>query len=206
MNKPHIFEFKPEFHFLYLLTHIAKHINSSGAGIRMYLDIAMFIKHFGNSVNWQWISGELKKLNFESFANMVLTVVEHWFGVSCPIELRAVSEQIMKEFLIFTIEGGVFGYHGRDKGTVFLKQQDRNEEEVSKFKTLMYHAFPPVRSMENRYTYLKKYHWLLPIAWIHRLVKSRKEWRRFADNTKNILNADSEEVLKLKRIYKEIGL
>ena len=29
------------------LTHIAKHISSSGAGIRMYMDIAVFIRHLG---------------------------------------------------------------------------------------------------------------------------------------------------------------
>lgn len=206
VKKPHALEFTPEFHFLYLLTHIAKHINGSGAGIRMYLDIAFFIKHFGNTLDWHWISGELKTLCFEDFANMTLTAVEKWFGVAGSLELRPIPEQTMEDFLEFTLEGGIYGRVGRDKSLVFLKQQGRNDEDVSKFKTLMLHAFPPVKSLENRYTYLQKHKWLLPAAWVHRFFGSSKEWGRFADHTKNIISADSEEVLKLKRIYKEIGL
>lgn len=205
-ENPHILEFTPEFHFLYLLTHIAKHISGSGAGIRMYLDIAFFIKHFGTSLDWQWIAGELNPLHFEAFANMALTAVEQWFGVKSPLPLKPISGQVMEDFLEFTMDGGVYGYAGRDKSIVFLKQQDRNTEDVSRLKTLMFHAFPPAKALENRYTYLQKSHLLLPAAWVHRLIGSRKEWNRFADHTKNILTADEEAVLKLKRIYKEIGL
>lgn len=203
---PHALEFTPEFHFLYLLTHIAKHISGSGAGIRMYLDIAFFVKHFGSSIDWSRIRGELETLQLADFANMTLSVVERWLGVESPLALKPVDESLMDDFLEFTLSGGVYGYVGRDKSLVFLKQQNRSGEEVSKFRTLLFHAFPPVKSMENRYTYLQKQPWLLPAAWVHRLAVSRKEWGRFADHTKNILTADEEKVLKLKRIYKEIGL
>lgn len=202
----HALEFTPEFHFLYLLTHIAKHISGSGAGVRMYLDIAFFIKHFGGDLDWNWIAGELEKLQLKDFANMTLSAVQQWFGAESPLELRPISEDVMADFLEFTLSGGVYGYVGREKGLVFLKQQDRNEESVSKVKTLLHHAFPPVASMKNRYTYLQKHPWLLPAAWGHRLITSRKEWGRFAQNTKEILNADEEAVRKLKRIYKELGL
>lgn len=202
----HVLEFEPEFHFLYLLTHIAKHISNSGAGIRMYLDIAFFIRHFGESLNWNWIKQELEKLQLSDFANMALSAVQNWFGVESPLSLKTVEASLMDAFLEFTLSGGVYGYAGRDKSIVFLKQQNRNQEEVSKVKTLLYHAFPPVSSLQNRYTYLQKYSWLLPVAWVHRLICSRKEWGRFANHTKNIITADEEAVLKLKRIYKEIGL
>lgn len=203
---PHALEFTPEFHFLYLLTHIAKHISGAGAGIRMYLDIAFFLLRFGNSIDWSWIGHELGQLRLTDFANMTLSAVAQWFGVESPLALRPVPADVMEDFLEFTLSGGVYGYVGRDKGLIFLKQQNRNEKKVSKFRTLIFHAFPPVRSMQNRYTYLQKRPWLLPAAWVHRLVVSRKEWGRFAGHTKSLLSADEEEVLKLKRIYKEIGL
>ncbi|MCD8021414.1 MAG: nucleotidyltransferase family protein, partial [Lachnospiraceae bacterium] len=44
----YVWEFTPEYHFIYLLAHIAKHIYSSGAGVRMYLDLAAFILLFQN--------------------------------------------------------------------------------------------------------------------------------------------------------------
>lgn len=199
-------EFTPEFHFLYLLTHIAKHISGSGAGIRMYLDIAFYVRHFGDSPDWDWIAGELEKLQLKDFANMVLSAVECWFGVESPLALRPVAPEILEDFLEFTLAGGTYGYNGRDKSLVFLKQENRNQEEISRVRTLMHHAFPSVKSMENRYTYLQKRPWLLPAAWVHRLAASRSEWGRFASHTKNILTADEEEARKLKRLYKEIGL
>lgn len=203
----HAFEFTPEFHLLYLLTHIAKHISTSGAGIRMYLDIAFFVRHFRSSLDWAWVAGELEKLAFSDFANMVFSAVETWFGVESPLPLRPVAESLMADFLEFTLSGGVYGYVGRDKGTVFLKQQGRNDSEsVSIAETLLHHAFPPVSSLKNRYTYLQKRPWLLPAAWIHRLAASRSEWGRFADSTRQILGADQEKVKKLKRLYRELGL
>lgn len=202
----HALEFTPEFHFLYLLTHIAKHISGSGAGVRMYLDIAFFVKHFGDSIDWDWISGELEKLHLRDFANMVLSAVQQWFGVESPLHLNLIDGEVMEDFLEFTLSGGVYGYVNRDKSLVFLKQQNRNKEEISKARTLLYHAFPPRKVMENRYAYLQKHPWLLPVAWGHRLIGSRKEWGRFADHTKNIITADEEEARKLKRLYKQIGL
>ena len=203
---PHIYEFTPEFHFLYLLTHIAKHISGSGAGIRMYLDLAFLLRHFGLSLHWEWVAQELQKLQLSDFANVALHAVEQWFGVPSPLPLTAVDDAIMADFLEFTLFGGVYGYAGRDKSVVFLKQQDRSGKKISKFRTLLFHAFPPVRSLKDRYAYLQKHPWLLPWAWIQRLFDSRKEWGRFADHTKKILTADEEEAMKLKRIYQQIGL
>ncbi len=203
---PHAWELKSEFHFLYLLTHIAKHISASGAGIRMYLDLALFIRHFGDSLDWAWVSAELEKLHLADFANMALYAVEQWFGVESPLPLKPIPEDVGQDFLEFTLSGGVYGYVGRDQGTVFLKQHNRNDESVSKWKTLLYHAFPPVDVLANKYAYLHKRRWLLPVAWAQRLVDSRRKWGEFAEKTKHVITADEEAVLKLKRIYKEIGL
>lgn len=203
----HAWELKPEFHFLYLLTHIAKHISRSGAGVRMYLDLAFFIKRFGPALDWDWVVAEMEKLNLLDFAAVALAGVERWFGVASPMTLKAVPAEVVEDFTEFTISGGVYGYVGRDQGTMFLKQQNRNdEEEMSKFRTLIHHAFPPVKALVNKYAWLEKFPWLLPVAWILRLIDKRKEWGRFAESTRQILSADEEKVLKLKRIYKEIGL
>lgn len=202
----HTFEFVPEFHFLYLITHIAKHINTSGAGIRMYMDIAAFLKCFGDSLNWNWVEKQLKVLHFEDFANIVLTMAVEYFDTVSPIQLRPIDASVVSDFVDFTLSGGVFGRTGRDNGTTFLKQNHRNEEKVFRLRTLLYHVFPPVLALKNRYPYLQRHCWLLPAAWINRLFDNRRELNRYIKNTKQILNADSSEVLRLKRLYREIGL
>lgn len=203
----HTYEFTPEFHFLYLLTHMAKHISSSGAGIRMYLDIAFFIKHFGNTLDWEWIKGELKVLAFTDYANMVLNAVENWFGVESPIDLRKVEQEILDDYLCFTLEGGTFGHFGRDASTIFLKNQNRNDmEAVSKMATMRHRLFPPVEELKYRYPYLQGKKWLLPVAWVHRFFRGAKRLEYHVNQAQDIMSAENEEVLKLRRIYKEIGL
>lgn len=202
----HTYELSPEFHFLYLLTHIAKHISGSGAGIRMYMDIAVFIQHFGNELDWKYIQAELEKLAFSDFANMVLTVVNVYFGVDMPIILNEIDAQVIEDFMEFTMSGGTFGFVGRDSGLISLKKQERNKESVSRVSAFANRLFPSAASIENRYTYLQGRHWLLPIAWVHRFFRTKDTWGSHAKEAQSILNTDTEEVLKLKRIYKEIGL
>lgn len=202
----HTYELSPEFHFLYLLTHIAKHISGSGAGIRMYMDIAVFVQYFGDTIDWDYIVSELDKLQFRDFANMVLTVVERYFEVKSPITLKEIPEQVVEDFMEFTMQGGIFGKSNRDSGVVALKKQDRNEETVSKAATLIHNLFPSASALEKRYTYLQGKHWLLPVAWVHRVIRTREKWDQHVQQAQNIVNADTEEVLKMKRIYKEIGL
>lgn len=198
----HTFEPTPEFHFLYLMTHIAKHLRDSGAGVRMYLDLAAFVKHFGTSIDWNWIDAKLEDLKLKDFANTALTTVEKCFSVQSPIELREIAEDTFERFMDFTFDGGVFGHVGRDKGLVTLK----NAGDKSRTATVMQRVFPPASTIESRYTYLQGKHWLLPVAWVHRVFKNRELWKRRADEVKSILQTDNEEVESLKGLYKEIGL
>lgn len=202
----HTYELSPEYHFLYLLAHIAKHISSSGAGIRMYMDIAVFIRHFGNKLDWDYVQKELEILSFTEFSNMVLTVIRDYFGVDSPLPLKEIELKVEEDFMEYTLAGGVFGHFGRNAGLVSLKQQDRNEEAVSRGKTMLRRLFAPASELEKRYTYLQGRHWLYPVAWIHRLIKTRGSLCAHVKEAQGIMQTDTEEVLKLKRIYKEIGL
>lgn len=202
----HTYELSPEYHFLYLLTHIAKHISGSGAGIRMYMDIAVFIQHFDDSIDWKYIREELDKLKFREFANTVLMVVEKYFAVKSPIPLKEISEQVIEDFMKYTLEGGVFGHVKRDNGMISLKQEQRDSQEVSRASTLIHRLFPKASSLERRYTYLQNRHWLLPFAWLHRIVRTKSKWKAHMREAQSILSTETEEVLKLRRIYKEIGL
>lgn len=198
----HSFEPTPELHFLYLLTHIAKHIRGDGAGIRMYLDIAAFVKHFGDGVDWQYIDTKLEELKLKEFANMALTVSEKCFGVKSSIELHEIDDETFGSFLDYTLDGGVFGRIGSDGGLVALKRAG----DESRMATLARRVFPSAETIERRYTYLQGRHWLLPVAWVHRVFKNRDLWKKRAKEARSIMKTDEAEVEKLKRIHKEIGL
>ena len=201
----HGYVFTPEFHFLYMLTHIAKHIHGAGAGVRMYLDVAAFIRHFGDSLDWNWIMGELKQLKLYDFACTVLSATEKWFGVPCPASFRRISDKVLAEFTEYTLEAGVFGHHNRENAVVSLKNAE-HESRASRIRFLLRRLFPPVKTIARRYTYLQKCPWLLPVAWIHRFIITRGSLAAHSHEAEIILSAESEEIRRLQRITKNIGL
>ena len=197
----HTFEFTPEFHFLYLLAHLAKHVRGSGAGARMYLDLAAFILHFGEKADWGWIAGELEKTGLATFANTALSFVERYFHVKSPLELKPVGVDTLEALADLTAEGGVFGRFAVSGGTVTLRA-----EETGRVAAIRRRLFPAAKTIESRYTYLQKRPWLLPVAWVHRVVRTWGKLGGHAAEAKDILSADEAEVRRQRRMLREIGL
>jgi len=197
---PHIWAFTPEFHFVYLLTHIAKHIYSSGAGIRMYLDLAFYLKRFGDTLDWQWIQAELDKLKLTEFFHLAMDAVARWFAVKPPIPIPEMEEDLFLQFETFTMEGGVFGFEGRLSGEQMVRKQGERS------KALRETLFPHAKTIQARYTYLQKYPWLLPVAWVDRLVRNRRIIGKMTEKTKEIMTADEKELQEVSTFYRRIGL
>lgn len=202
----HRYQFTPEYHFLYMLVHIAKHITGSGAGLRMYLDVAVFVQHYGETLDWEYISRELETLKLSSFANTVLTFVQEAFGIRSLLALQPISAQTLDSFVEFTVAGGVFGQNSRDSGINSLKNESRGSGEISRVGTIRKRLFPSAKTIQSRYTYLQDKPWLLPAAWVHRLIKTQDKFHEHAQEVQKILSADREEVQSLNRLYEEIGL
>ena len=201
----HSYRFTPEFHFLYMLTHIAKHVHQAGAGIRLYLDVAAFLRRHGNALDWQWIRQELQELELYDFARVVLSAVRQWFGIESPFPFEPVPEETLRDFTEFTLEAGVFGHHNRDFALSKMKHQ-KEDTSGSRAALLLRQLFPKAETIQSRYTYLQGKPWLLPAAWIHRLVKTGGDTRKHLDTARQIITADTEEVDRLRRLTKDIGL
>lgn len=198
----HQFQLTPEYHFLYLLTHLAKHVEGSGAGVRMYLDFAALILR-GEKLDWAEIARELEVLELQEFANVVLTVVQRAFGVPSPISLHPVPEAVLTEFTELTMTGGIFGRNALDSGTVTVRRESPG---TARPAVIAKRLFPSAKTIRSRYTYLRDKPWLLPAAWIHRLIITRGTWKAHVDQAGQILSADTEQIDHLNRLYQEIGL
>jgi hypothetical protein len=67
-------------------------------------------------------------------------------------------------------------------------------------------AFPKAQTIQSRYTYLQDKPWLLPVAWVHRLVKTRAGTEAHLETARQILTADRAEVDQHRKLMKDIGL
>lgn len=201
----HTFVLDPEFHLLYLLMHIAKHLYGSGAGIRMYLDIAFYLRAYRESIDWAHFQQEVQALKITKFVNTVFAAVERWFEIKSPIPLEMIDDDFMDEFLTFTLNGGVFGFNGE---AARLSQVRKNSEgqSVKRADTLLKRAFPSAKTIKSRYTYLNGKPWLLPVAWVHRFFKKKGTTAEYLNESKEILQANKSAIIELNDFYRKIGI
>lgn len=197
----HVWVFTPEFHFVYLLSHIAKHIYGSGAGIRMYLDLAFYIKCLGDSMDWDIVQEEIKKLELSRFFSLSMDAIRRWFDVALPVVVPETEEELFRAFSVFTMESGVFGYEGRTRGEQVIRKSEHARHRALR-KTL----FPSVDVIKSRYTYLQRRPYLLPIAWVDRLLRNLGIVGRKLEESKEILMTKDEVIQARKEFYHKIGL
>ena len=193
------YELDPEYCFLYVLVHLAKHVSSQGAGLRMYLDIAVLANN--DKLDWGRLCEIVKTAKLERFFQTVLSAIEKWFGVEVPIEYKRTSDDTLEKLFVFTMKGGTFGFNAYSRSIMMLRENNRGKVGV-----IIKRMFPSVVSMADRYDYLKERPWLLPIAWVHRLVINRHRIKKEQELLKDIMAEDVEVVMQLKSMYREIGL
>lgn len=201
----HTFTPDPEYHLLYLLMHIAKHVYGSGAGIRMYLDIAFYLRAYREQIDWEHFRQEVHTLKIDRFVNTVFTAVERWFEIKSPIPLKAVEKAFMDEFLTFTLNGGVFGHNSKAAKLSEVRKNSKGGS-VKRADTLLKRAFPSADTIKSRYTYLDGKPWLLPVAWVHRFFKKKGTTTGYLKESKEILKTNKKEIIELNDFYRKIGI
>ena len=162
------------YHFLYLMTHTAKHIINNGSGFRAYLDMVMFTRN-NEKLDWEWISEELKKMNLLQFAETCFALCERWFDVKMPLPHKELDESFFEEITEKTFNDGVFGLDNKDNEGAHTAKEIKRENRgywLTSVRLMTHLLFPPYEDMilAPWYSFLKGKRWLLPFAWIYRWI------------------------------------
>lgn len=171
-------------HLFYLICHAYKHFLHSGFGIRQVCDIIMYSNTYGEKINWQLLLGWCREINGEFFSKGLFRIGKKYLVFdekrACfPEEWRKikVDESMLMEDIL---DAGVYGYEGMDRrhsSNLTLNEVNRQwhgKTGNSVLKTV----FPPLKSMRNRFPFLKKCPFLLPAAWLIRILRYEKETRK----------------------------
>lgn len=163
------------FHFLYLLAHLRKHLLNKGAGFRMFMDLAVLLNS-NILFDWEWIEHKLKELDLLKFAQVCFGLIEQWFGVVAPIDYEKIERGFFESITEKICSGGIFGFddeRNRDNVDINLIMKNDRPRRLSRFLLIFYNAFPGY----TRMAYTQEYHflngkpWLLPFAWIYRFYR-----------------------------------
>lgn len=170
-----------EFHFLYLMTHTAKHIINNGSGFRAYADMALMARNC--DLDWEWVGKELEKLELLDFTRTCFTLCELWFQVKMPLGGRSLDGSFFDIVTEKTFQDGVFGLENRQNaGAQTAKEIKRGKKGYlsSALKLNIRRLFPSYENLRliPWYSFVNERPWLVPAAWVYRffycLIRKRK--------------------------------
>lgn len=154
------YELTPENHFVYLIAHMAKHFKTSGCGVRMVLDLAIFIKHFKYDIDWSYIVNELKALRLYNFTEIIIILCKKWFDNTFSL---SVNRKNIEEIESYIINGGIFGYENRNIDAIRISSDNFYKKMIN----FIHFIFPRYEHLKNRYVWAESLpKVLLPLGWI----------------------------------------
>ena len=158
-------------HFLYLLCHDAKHFMYSGFGIRQLFDLVLYAEKYGGQICWPDVVKKAQKMNLYGFLMHLLWIGRRYLGFDrkkahFPFELPKNTDA--GALLSDILAAGVYGKTSEARlhsANITLAAADGKKN-----GGLLRSIFPGMEYMKKSYGYLKHFPYLLPVAWMHRLI------------------------------------
>lgn len=209
--------FSLEDHFIFLCFHLAKHLNSTGAGIRMVMDIALYLKAYQEQMDWKYIWEECRKIRLDVFVKTLLQVCREWFQVPSGAEAgkteaagNAPDKEVLGQLAAYIMTGGVFGFERDDSIRRLRKGIDARTDRMSvliRAKALWKIAFPQRKHMAYFMPAVERHPALLPLAWIRRWMRGLRERQRLEAAFHGLDKGQYvDEAREQYRLLKKIGL
>lgn len=190
------------YHFAYLLTHIAHHFWFYGAGVKLILDLATFQR--AENIELKAVFEKMREIGLEDFSKVVISVCKKWFDEG---EIFVDDTKTTERFLL---SFGAFGNLNRNKAAVVERKELEEGKETSRFMTKLRLAFPPYEKLKNipYISFIEGRPYLIGAAWSYRFYYNFKNRRDFVKKaTGSIGNEQTKDLAKKELDYfEEIGL
>ena len=160
----------PTDHLLYLICHAYKHFLHSGVGVRQVCDIGMFSKKYAGQIDWPHIRRSCDSIRMSGFAASVFRIGANYLGFEMPVVFSDIDVD-EKDMLRDMLSGGIYGAieQNRQHSATITLDAVASQKQGRTSSGLLASVFLPLKSMEEKYPYLKKHPWLLPAAWVQRI-------------------------------------
>lgn len=196
------YRFRNEEHLIYIIAHLAKHFYTYGVGIRMYMDIAVFLKKYSGELDFDYVKNELKKIRLYEFAQTVFAMCNELFNTD--IECDDLSETSKNILLDYIVCHGVFGYD--NKNVIDVKYRSGKGKKI---RELGRRIFPDLETMKNLNSWFsngKAYQ--LPYAYVRRWLNQlgRRNKRRIILKKIRAMLYTGSDAQKHEALLKIIGL
>ncbi|MCR5772118.1 MAG: nucleotidyltransferase family protein [Butyrivibrio sp.] len=168
----------PTEHLILQMFHIIKHYIVEGIESRYFTDIALFINRYKDSIDFNRFFRVFRQMKFDNFCAVYLTKCIEYFGMDESVlskEDRVYPEDDM-EFLSDIVFVGKRDLSDKSSysllGILSPYVNGKKETGEKKGSRVLQALFPSVNDIDDKYSYCKKFHFLLPIAWVHRAIRT----------------------------------
>lgn len=192
----------PHEHLLYLILHAYKHFVSCGIGLRQFCDIGLWAQAYHEQIDWQRLYDQCASVHAATFATAAFKIARGYLGIKFDLPAPREASIDVEPLLHDTLCGGVYGsndYTRLHSSTVTLNAVKASR--VGKKSSVLSSIFPKKEYFERRYQYLKKHPYLLPVAWIQRIVHYAGEKRTSMDNSAAGSIKLAKERIELMKMY-----
>lgn len=177
--------------YLYMISHLARHMRTTGAGLRLFADIKVFYSRCGDKLDTKYVDAALAEMGLVEFERAVKQAIYCMF-------YGATADEDTQELIDYIFSGGVFG---SDENYFANRRGDK-----TKLAYFFCSAFPGFGEMKKRYKCLKYVPFLLPLFWVVRwfslLFRGDKPAKRYAAGAA----ISKEQLKKNRRLLVKLGL
>jgi len=205
-------EMAPELHMVYLLSHLAKHLKSSGVGLRQVLDIGVMLDRLGSSIDQEQLSALLAQTRLKLFFLNLVAINKEYFNLESLTRFLADFEyekEFLDEAIMFFIASGIHGTadgFNRSASGITKVSLEQGNARKSKLRYLFSKLFLKYEDMVPSRPYLKKWPILLPVAWVIRWFDLAFHRTRRSIAKLRELRVDNDTLAKQYELYKRLGL
>ena len=190
----------PHEHLLYLILHAYKHFVRSGIGLRQFCDIGLWARAYHVEIDWQRLHEQCESVHAATFAAAAFCIAGDYLGIEFDLPAPWDGSIDVEPLLHDTLCGGVYGSNDLTRlhsSTVTLNavKASRTGEKSSVLSTV----FPKREYLERRYPYLKKRPYLLPVAWVQRIVHYAGEQSGADNSASGSIKLGKERIELMKR-------
>ena len=192
---------------LYLILHAFKHFLLSGFGIRQVCDMVLFANAYGDKIDWEYVQKKCRGFRIERFAAAIFAIGEKYLTFDPEQahypgswrDIKADPELLLEDLLC----GGIYGSADRSRVhssniTLNAVKADKKGKRGGK---LLRTVFPPVKLLVGRFHWLQRAPWLLPVAWLVRLMGYLKDMVTRKDSSAAAVLRTGSKRVELLRYY-----
>ena len=160
--------FPPQEHLAFLLLHMAKHLITTGFGLRQLADYSLFIEKRGSEIDFTALRAQMRALSLEGMMDALTDVCRRYLSLPDGPWSAKVPRETTDELLGDILDAGVFGKSSKERtrsAAVVYRSFEAADGDKGRLRRAL---FPSARTLKAPYLYARRHPWLLPVAWAHR--------------------------------------